>query len=326
MHTIAAFSQCQSLEKYISNIKSMNESTARSYNFRLNNFSSFILAKYNVGLDDIIKQIKGDSQDPYDTLIEYVSYLRNNFPFSTLTVKQYVVTVKNFLEYYDVDISPRKFKLKVKMPKVTRKNKEALSKEDVVNILNACSNIRLKTYVMLLAGTGCRAVEALSIRIKELNLESNPARIFVRGEITKTKVDRYVFLTDEMVSQLKTWLDYKCRRRRVCSKDSKTGKTIAEYRQPINKSEDLVFGVHQSNPSPINVYTELRNVFAKTLDRIGMGSREDSVFVISSNHRTNNNSKENSINKKKYYGRRHITLHSFRRFVKTTISDLGTVI
>ena len=41
-------------------------------------------------------------------------------------------------------------------------------------------------------------------------------------------------------------------------------------------------------------------IFAKTLDRIGMGYREDG--------------NEN---------RRKITLHSFRRYVKTTISDLG---
>lgn len=44
----------------------------------------------------------------------------------------------------------------------------------------------------------------------------------------------------------------------------------------------------------------LLNTFQKTLDRIGKGVREDG------NER-----------------RRQITLHSFRRFVKTTISDLG---
>ena len=66
------------------------------------------------------------------------------------------MTVKNFFEYYDVDISPRKFKLKVKIPKVIRKNKEALSKEDIIDILNTCLDIRLKTYVMLLAATGYR--------------------------------------------------------------------------------------------------------------------------------------------------------------------------
>ena len=48
------------------------------------------------------------------------------------------------------------------------------------------------------------------------------------------------------------------------------------------------------------MYTILSTSFAKTLDRMGKGEREDS------NER-----------------RRQITLHSFRRFVKSTISDLG---
>jgi integrase len=115
------------------------------------------------------------------------------------------VTVKNFLEYYDVDISPRKFKLKIKLPKVVRKNKEALSKEDIVNILNTCSDIRLKTYVMLLASTGMRAVEALSVRIRDLDLQSSPPRLFVRGEYTKTRSDRTILLTTRNVSMGCLW-------------------------------------------------------------------------------------------------------------------------
>jgi integrase len=87
--------------------------------------------------------------------------------------------VKNFCEYYDIDISPRRFKLKVKLPRLVRKNKAALSKEDIVEILNACDSIRLRTYVMLLAATGMRAVEALSIRIKDIDFDSNPAKLFV---------------------------------------------------------------------------------------------------------------------------------------------------
>src|SRR5438094_7920864 len=106
---------------------------------------------------------------------------------------------RSFLEYYDVDISPRKFKLKVKIPKVIRKSKEALSKEDIIDILNACCDIRLKTYVMLLAATGFRAAEALSVRIRDLNLD-HPAKIFVRGEYTKTRPDRHVF-TEEAEAQ-----------------------------------------------------------------------------------------------------------------------------
>ena len=64
-----------------------------------------------------------------------------------------------------------------------------------------------------------------------------------------------------------------------------------------------MFAVYQDSktPNPNFIYDDLVRSFAKTLDRMGKGTREDSA-----NHR-----------------RRQITLHSFRRFVKTTISDLG---
>ena len=184
---------------------------------------------------------------------------------------------------------------------MVRKTKEALSKEDVIDILNACSDIRLKTYLMLLASTGMRPVEALSIRIKDLDLKSNPSRLFVRGEYTKTRSDRTIFLTQELDHQLSSWLTYRYRKRRICY--SENGKTVTQYRTPSMKDSDLVFSVHRlssSNPNPVSLYVEFRTSFAKTLDRMGKGAREDG------NER-----------------RREITLHSFRRFVKTTISDLG---
>jgi integrase len=223
--------------------------------------------------------------------------------YITSTLKQRVVTVKNFLEYYDVDISPRKFKLKVKLPKVVIKKKEALSKEDIIDILNICDNIRLRTYVMLLASTGMRAVEALSIRTKDLNFDSNPSKVFVRGEYTKTRIDRTVFLTEEVTQQLKSWLDYKYRTRRVCYQDKQNGNTVTEYRTPDKKDMDLVFAVYQYNksPNPRYLYDDLRKSFGKTLDRMNKGDREEGT-----NER-----------------RRQITLHSFRCFVKSTIYDLG---
>jgi integrase len=291
------------LDKYIKNICAMSKRTAHEYHLRLIGFQDFVIRNYNTTLDNIITRINEGLEDPYGILSDYVAYLQTNYHVSTLTLKQRVVTVKNLFEYYDVDISPRKFKLKVKIPKVIRKSKEALSKEDVINILNACSDIRLKTYVVLLGATGLRAVEALSIRVKDLNLQSRPAKIFVRGEYTKTKTDRYVFLTEEVVNQLKQWLDYKHRTRRICHKDNRTWKTISEYITPQRNDNDLVFAIHQdrNHANPDNLYSDLVKSFGKTLDRIGKGLREES-----SNNR-----------------RRQITLHSFRRYVKTTISDLG---
>jgi hypothetical protein len=167
-----------------------------------------------------------------------------------------------------------------------------------------------------LACTGCRATEALSIRIKDLDLESIPAKVMIRGEYTKTKVDRYVFLTNEIVEQLETWLNFKYRTRRVCGRDKQTGKLIAEYRTPEKNHDDLVFSIRNNNTSSINGHKKNLNrspgskpqnnyhyivtLFNKTLDRIGMGSREDGNEI-----------------------RRKISFHSMRRYVKSTISDLG---
>jgi integrase len=296
----------QLVKDFISTLTTMNKSTAEQYLSRLNIFNNFMTKEFNdLTINDLVNKIKEGSADPYIILSRYCGYLKSSNDLSTITIKQRVITIKNFFEYHDIDINPKKFKLTVRLPKIVRRNKEALSKKDVIEILNNCSDIRLKTYVMLLASTGMRAVEALNIRIKDIDFDNKPSIIYVRGENTKTKTDRIIFLTDEVTNQLNAWLKYKHRTRRICYQDKDdTGnkKTISVYRTPNIQKNDLVFSAYQSDqtPDPKSLYGELLTSFGKTLDRIGKGEKED------------NNER-----------RRQITLHSFRRFVKSTISDLG---
>jgi integrase len=294
-------SSSTAIATYITNISTMSVSTAREYSTRLNDFKNFLANCNNGSIDDLLLKIKIGEQDVYNLLNSYAAHLKN-CNISAVTLKQRIVTVKNFFEYCDIDISPRRFKLKVKLPKIIRKKKVAVSKGEITEILNVCDNIRLRTYVMLLAVTGMRAVEALSIRIKDIKFDTNPATLFVRGEYTKTRVDRTIFLTEEVTQQLKSLLDYKYRARRVSHQDKQNGRTITEVRTPNKKDTDLVFAVYQDKkmPNPDCLYDDLGKSFGKTLERSGKGSREE------------NNQR-----------RRQITLHSFRRFVKTTISDLG---
>ena len=156
-------------------------------------FSVFLNKEFDgLTIDSLITKIKEKTSDPYTILSAYSAYLRNCNIF-TITIKQRVVRVKNFFEYCDIDVSPRKFKIKVRLPKAVKRNKEAISKEDIIVILNQCTDIRLKTYVMLLAATGMRALEALHMPVKDIDFENKPPRLFVRGDNTKTKTDRTVF-------------------------------------------------------------------------------------------------------------------------------------
>ncbi len=205
-----------SVRNYFENTNIMNKSTAEEYLNRLRIFNEFLHKEYNgITIDTLLEKIKDGIIDTYNILSKY-SANQKNCNISSTTIKQRVVTVKNFFEYHDIEISPRKFKLKVRLPKTVRKNKEAISKEDIAEILNHCSDIKLKTYVMLLAATGMRATEALHIRVKDIDFEKHPAELYIRGENTKTKADRTIFLTEEVTNQLNAWLKYKYRTRRVC--------------------------------------------------------------------------------------------------------------
>ena len=79
-------------------------------------------------------------------------------------------------------------------------------------------------------------------------------------------------------------------------------KIITENRIPFKEGIDLLSAVYQtkSKPNPDGLYDDIAKSFAMTLDRMSKCDKKDGNEQ-----------------------RRQITLHSFRRFVKTTISDLG---
>jgi len=153
-------------------------------------FERFVLKEFDnnnkkSNVDKLIQQLKNGKLDPYDIINVYCLFIQNNYNVSSITFRDKITTVKTFLEFNDIETSPRKFKLKVRYPKTIFKNKEAIDKEDIIKVLNGCSNLRLKTYVMLLANTGARATETLSIRNRDLRkITLHSFRRYVRTTIS----------------------------------------------------------------------------------------------------------------------------------------------
>ena len=290
----------KTITDYLQNVEVMSKSTAFQYERRLKSFSNFSIHRYGQEVDLLIERIKKNELDVYEVLAAYANFLLDTGTISALTLKQWVATAKNLLEFYDIEISPKRLKLKVKLPRAIRRDKEALIKELIIDILNSIADIKLKTYVLLLSATGMRATEALSIRICDLSLNADPPKILVRGEYTKTKTDRYVLLTRELKAQLETYIVYKYRTRRTSHYNKETHRVVSVYRTPNKNEYDLLFSTGKSSHlRPL--YNEMRKAFGQTLDRMGKGQREESPGVK----------------------RRKITLHSCRRWVKSTLSDLG---
>jgi integrase len=296
----------QAIIKYVKSVAASNKRTGHEYLGRLRIFEEFIKSNYSFTIDELTIK-KTFVTDIYDLLSSYVTYLINRNNLSNSSIKNRVINVKNFLEFYDIDINPYKFKKRVKVPRVFNQYKEALPKEEIIRMLENCKNFKLKTFLLLLATTGARASEAASIRLRDIDFKNS--KVNFRAEFTKTKVSRYSFMTSELSNFLHEWIETKYRERRLTSKNRKD-----MYVKPLPKPDDLVFS---------SAFTYERDILNKK-DKKSMIAEYDLIsnlynaLVIEFNKLV----KQLKIGYESGNKRHIYTFHSFRRYYRTLISDL----
>jgi integrase len=274
---------------FLSSMERNSTSSRYVYQSGLIHFQGFLSQKYpDYTLETILKPLLEDKISRYEVLDGFVSYLQTSSNLTRSSIKLYIASIRSYFAYYDIDIISSKFKRKVKMPKSYREDEEPLDVNDIRKILLNCSNRRLKAYLLLLASGGMRAVEALAIRLCDIDFSVNPTKIHIRKEFAKTGVSRDVYISDEATHFLKQWVDWRYRDK-------------AKYISKSRSNNDLIFSMYniKTVAKPKTIYVKILNEFQKLLSIVGMDER-----------------KEEGIHK-----RRKITLHSFRRFVKTVISD-----
>jgi integrase len=244
-------------------------------------------------LETIIDAIQRDQVDPYTLIDDFVSFEVSNvrivrgkeMKILPQTIRTLLIGIKSFLAYYDIDLVPSKLKRKVKIPKVYREDEEPLASSDIGKILLACSNRRLRAYLLVLASGGMRASEGLAIMLKDIDFTTSPTKIHIRKEYSKTRTARDIYISDEATHYLKKWIEWKYRTKR--------------YNPKVQAPDDLTFTLGKNTESPIHesLYGVILKEFQAVLSIAGLNERKDGMK------------------------RRKITLHSLRRFVKTVISD-----
>jgi len=149
-----------------------------------------------------------------------------------------------------------------------------------------------------------RAIEALTIRECDIDFSgidfadstdrNNPARIYLRKEYSKTRTDRYTFISNEAARYLHEWIEWKYRDRHLEDK---------RLINRIRSKNDLVFSKVSSNTrireNTQGLYNKVLIESQKVLQLAGLTSRKSD----------------------RVYKRRKVTFHSFSRFVKTTIAN-----
>lgn len=275
------------------NSKAINsERTKKIYHFALSHFQTFLSTSEfkDHNIESILIPLNEKIIDVYSLLNKFVGYLMTReYPMNTKTklspgsISLYIAGVRSYLEYHDIDITPNKFKKRVTLPKKYYSNGEGLDAEDIRALLLACTNTRLKVFLLVLASSGMRATEALSLRNCDVDFSRSPTKVHLKPETTKTKQGNDVYISDEATKELKKFID---------SKYTNTNYT--------KFPKELVFSIAKE-AVPASIYKTLTHHFIKLLGKTGMNQRKDGEGTQ----------------------RRQISFHSFRRFVKTAISNQG---
>ncbi len=291
----------------------VKESSNEAYMRCLTIFEGYLKTNQLLEVDDCMVKLETGEMDVYKFFADYLRHLIKigNEPS---TIKNRISVAKLLvltITHPTVSIDPRRFKYFVKMPKIIKKEKKGLSKETVIQVINACvANSRLRLIMLFLAATSCRIGETLLLRISDLHLDGEPKfglrppflpYISIRGETTKTGQDRTVLLTSEITEQLGLWISNKYKIRNKITRNAE-GKNVTQKYKPERHLDDYLFmdishGYNESDAARF-VYKNLDTELHSVLENVHLDQRT----------------------KKKLYA---ISFHKIRMGVRTRISDLG---
>jgi integrase/recombinase XerD len=91
--------------------------------------------------------------------------------------------------------------LEVTLPKKPQKIPELLTRAEVARIINACTDLRYRTMLLLCYGCGLRLSELVAVRVSDIDGE----RSLLRIEQGKGGKDRLVPLSPTLLEQLRTY-------------------------------------------------------------------------------------------------------------------------
>jgi integrase len=239
-------------------------STKNTYAIALAHLQTFLKNSQDYkdyDVQTILEPLKDKTIDVYTLFRNFRDYLGNRqdeyFGGKNLSPKSvilYIAAVRPYFEAEDVDISDRRFKNKVTLPKKYRTEPEAIDDTDIRNMLNTCSNKRLKAFIFLLATTGLRANEALLLRNSDVFFDESPVRIHIRPENIKTKQGRDMYTTDEAAKYLKIFIDSK----------------------HDNKPDHILFKLQDNDEEHKGkLYARISTHFKRLLEEIGLDKRKD---------------------------------------------------
>ena len=169
------------------------------------NKSNRTIEQYNLHLTQFVNYFTGkDAKDIDATGIRSFLYAyKKNRGISNLSLNNKRSAISSFFswlvdeEYIDKD--PTR---KIKKIKVTKKKKKAFTADEMERMRIACTDIRDRALIEMLACTGCRVSELSNISLNDVDFLRKKVRIVGKGDKERT-----VFISDTAMIYLNRYLE-----------------------------------------------------------------------------------------------------------------------
>lgn len=275
-------------------VRSHSSETVKTYRVGIQKFEEFLLERKQKSLSELLTEIKGNSIDPYQIMRDFVVYLDKS-GLKPRTIHIRINAVKGYLRHCGIKIYTEDFKQSVKMPRKIATQETPLTKEIIQRLLRNVSP-KLQTVVLVAVSSGMRISEIVQLRITDIDFESEPTRIKLRAETTKTRTARDVFITNEATLALKDYL------RRYHKWDG-TNESV--------DNEKIIFGRTSMSRLPTKRDEELKLDPLIATKSLLQKSLENSIKKVP------------ELNTKNADGKRVIHFHAFRKFFRTTVGNVS---
>lgn len=291
----------QALQDYLDTIYIQSHSQASVDSYRTaiigskNGFRIFLKEKYNCNEIHLAHRIGNEELDVYRVLNEYVIFLDKK-GIKPKTIRLWFTVVKGYLTNLQVEVFSEKCKQRVKLPKVRRVKKEALTKEILVKLLRNL-DAKLETAVLVAISSGMRVGEIAGLTLEDIEFNHDPVKINIRAETSKSREDRETYLTNEASEALKDYL-----KRYFSWKEDSTNSQLQGLRIFGRTSKIKMGNVKGRLPKSTEQLTEailLQKTLARRIAKVP------------------------ELNRLARNGRKVIHFHAFREYFYTVVSNVS---
>lgn len=191
-----------------------NASTAGGYSSAVFTFLDHIYGKQRKGA-----QVTADEKENYEKLVDkYLKAKRNysedmgGFVVSLqtrppLSARQTFTFTKGFFDYYDLELPAKDLKfIRHKLPKGNVRTIDKDMDTETIRVILQHLDVKGRALILVLASSGLRINEALTVTLDDIDFKSKPACITIRGENSKTGDNRITFISNEAAQAVNEWL------------------------------------------------------------------------------------------------------------------------